>query len=172
MPGPAAPGSDQLSALVAGMSHDEKMKLAGYRGTDPEILLLLAGIEDAQVWKALAGNSSSTEDVHLRLLTRADWPVRCDVASTSVLSARVVKVLAKDENENVRYWLTMNKAVELNTSFPVACLEESARGLVFLEEAAERARVDADTFAVLRPGWTGTLEELIEACGELASESA
>jgi hypothetical protein len=163
---------ESLSALVAAMGHDEQVRRAGHPDTDPELLLALAELKEAYVWEALAGNPSSTEDVHLRVLSGADWLVRCAVAGAEGVGTRVVKVLAEDENENVRFWLVRNLSAELDASLPVAYLEESTRGVEFVAAAARRAGVDADTRAALRPGWSGTLEELLESCTELAGEGS
>lgn len=121
---------------------------------------------DQVVRACLATNEGLLEKLQHVLVGDKACLVRSALAANPTVLPRVARQLADDFDFTTREAVAENDAITLDSTFPLACLEGSARGREMVRAAMEGDRTD--TLAVLRSGWTGTLEEMLETAGEFA----
>jgi hypothetical protein len=148
-----------------------RRRLASETTLAPEAQGLLAADADENVRSILADRDDLVLEVQVMLARDADEYVRRRLAGNPGLAQSLALVLA-DDVSRVRHVLAHNEAITLGEAFPLACLEESARGRSIITRAMAAHDLDLEEVAVLREGWVGTLEELLETAREIAAHEA
>jgi hypothetical protein len=160
---------EQRAALVD-PEEEVRSSLARSARLLEDVELALAEDTSLRVRWMLAGNESLSAKTQDLLARDLDAGVRARLAGNGTVTKAVVAVLARDADPRVKMALVVNAEVALEEDLPVAVLDLVGEGHALVNSTLDAAGADEEVWRALRPGWTGTLGELLKASAEFASE--